>query len=181
MNLSNIVDISQIIGVIAVVLSLIFIGIQIKQNTNATKAAVRQSVASNDITYLNTSLNSDIIANANAKIADGKDITTAEREQLIWQQFVNFMIFETVYYHFNEGYVEKELWERYKTIITGLLSNNIYAQNAWIRYKNVYTNSFYKEIQRILAKSNIKIDATKFESVKSDVNAGKKSQDENVE
>jgi len=170
MKLSKIVDISQIIGVIAVVLSLIFIGIQIKQNTNATKAAVRQSVATNDIAYLSTSLNSEIIANANAKIADGEDLTTTEREQLIWQQYVNFMAFETVHYHYNEGYVEKELWERYQIIITHLLRNNIYTQNAWVEYKNVYTLSFRSEIQRIIKDSDILIDPSKFESIKSEIN-----------
>ena len=173
MKLSKIVDISQIIGVIAVVLSLIFIGVQIRQNTNATKAAVRQSVATNDISFLNTSLNSDIIARAKGKIVDGLEINSIEREQLIWQQFVNFMVFETVFYNYQEGYIENELWNRYQTIIHGLLANNRYAQNSWLRYKNAYTSSFRKEIQKIITKSNIKIDPTKFESINSEVNIDK--------
>lgn len=181
MKLSRIVDISQIIGVIAVILSLIFIGIQIKQNTNATRAAVRQSVASNDIAYLNTSLNSEILANANAKLADGEELTTAEREQLIWQQFVNFMIFETIHYHYQEGYVDKELWDRYQIIITGLLSNNIYAQKSWLKYKNAYTLSFITEIQRIVKNSNILTDPPKFESIKSDVNLERNDSIKNIE
>ena len=82
MKISKLVDISQIIGVITIILSLIFIGIQIKQNTNATRAAVRQSVATNDIAFLNTSLNSDIIANANGKIADGIQINSTEENNL---------------------------------------------------------------------------------------------------
>ena len=173
MKLSKIVDISQIIGVIAVIFSLFFIGIEIRQNTIATKAAVRQSVATNDIAYLNTSLNSEIIASAIGKLADGLEINTVEREQLIWQQYVNFMIFETVYYNYQEGYVESELWHRYRTIITGLLTNNIYAQNCWLKHGNTYTSSFKREIQQIMAKSNIKIDETKFESIKSEVNPEK--------
>ena len=169
MNLSKIVDIAQIIGVVAVVLSLIFIGIQIQQNTSATRAAVRQAVATNDIAYLNTTLNSEIIANANAKIADGKELNTVEREQLVWQQFVNFMIFETVHYNYQEGYIQKELWDRYETIMTRLLSNNIYARTAWHKYENAFTLSFIAEIQRIMKSSNITLDATKFESINSDI------------
>ena len=76
MNLKNLVDLAQIIGVILVIVSLVFIGIEINQNTVATKASIRQSVAANDMTWLITSLDPEVIAEANAKGKGTIDLAT---------------------------------------------------------------------------------------------------------
>jgi uncharacterized membrane protein YkgB len=91
MKLKKLVDLSQVIGVILVIISLIFLGVEINQNTLATKASIRQSVAANDIAFLITSPDPEVIAEANAKIAEGSRIDIKEREQLIWQQYINLI------------------------------------------------------------------------------------------
>ena len=99
---------------------------------------------------------------------EGIQINSAEREQLIWQQFVNFMVFETVFYNYQEGFVEEELWLKYKNIITGLLKENKYAQNSWYKYNQAFTSSFRTKVLEIIANSNILIDPSKFESIATD-------------
>ena len=103
MKLAKLAELSEIIGGAAVIASLIFIGLQINQNTKATRASIRQSIASNDIIYLSTFLNSEIIAEARAKQINNIELTTTESEQLIWQQYVNFMVFETTFYNYQKG------------------------------------------------------------------------------
>ena len=44
MNLTDLANIGQVIGAIAVVISLIYVALQIRQNTNAVRAATVQSV-----------------------------------------------------------------------------------------------------------------------------------------
>ncbi len=44
MNLSDLANLGQVIGAVAVVISLIYVALQIRQNTNAVRAATAQSV-----------------------------------------------------------------------------------------------------------------------------------------
>jgi len=44
MNLNDLANIGQVIGAIAVVISLIYVALQIRQNTNAVRSATAQSV-----------------------------------------------------------------------------------------------------------------------------------------
>ena len=80
-----------------------------------------------------------------------------EKEQLIWQQYVNFITFETHYYNFQIGYLDNSLWERYRHIITELLKGNPYAQAAYKRYSNTFTEEFKSEINEMLKDHIIQI------------------------
>jgi hypothetical protein len=44
MSLNDLANVGQVIGAIAVVVSLIYVGMQIRQNTNAVRAATAQAV-----------------------------------------------------------------------------------------------------------------------------------------
>ena len=44
MSLTDLANIGQVIGAIAVVISLIYVALQIRQNTNAVRSATAQSV-----------------------------------------------------------------------------------------------------------------------------------------
>ena len=44
MNLNDLANLGQIIGAIAVVISLIYVALSIRQNTNAVRAATAQSL-----------------------------------------------------------------------------------------------------------------------------------------
>lgn len=154
MKLSKLADLSQIIGAVAVIGTLIFIGVQINQNTKATKASIRQSIATNDITFLSRFLNSAIIAEARAKQLNHITLSITESEQLVQLQYVNFMVFEMAYYNYQQGFLDTELWERYRFIIAGNLTYNTYAEMAWKRHIRTFTTSFQKEVSDIL-QSNV--------------------------
>jgi hypothetical protein len=44
MNLNDLANLEQVIGAIAVVISLIYVALQIRQNTNAVRSAMAQTV-----------------------------------------------------------------------------------------------------------------------------------------
>ncbi len=152
MNFSKIVDISQVIGVVAIIASLVFIGIEINHNTKTTRASIRQSIATNDITYLSTYLNSGIIAEALAKQIDSLELNTKEFEQMVMQQYVNFIVFETAFYNYQSGFVDEGLWNRYRIIISVLLQDEPfkpYAIEALKRFEHTFTEAFRNEVKSI--------------------------------
>ena len=125
-------------------------GVQVRQNTKVTQASMRQSIANNDITFLMTFLNNQIIAEATYKTKNKLDLTGIEWEQLVAQQQVNFRVFENAYYQYSNGLLEQEVWSRYQIIIKRLLLKNDAAIEQWKINKITFTNSFQEEINDII-------------------------------
>lgn len=141
---------SQIISALAVVVSLIYVGAQVNQNTKATQAAMRQSIADNDITYLSTSLDNSVLALATHKYAYGLELTEYEKSQLFARQHVNFRVFENAFYQYQQGLLEPETWSRYRRIIRGLLTNDDAAKRMWGSMDVSFTQSFQDEVTAIV-------------------------------
>lgn len=149
-NLTLITEIAEIISAVAVVISLIYVGVQVNQNTKATQSAMRQSVADNDITYLMSSLDNNILAVASFKAENNMELSGLEMSQLIARQHVNFRVFENAYYQFEQELLEPETWERYRFIILDLFKNNSASKKMWIQFKGSFTDSFQNEIDQLL-------------------------------
>lgn len=153
-KLTFITQIAEIISAIAVVLSLIYVGVQVNQNTKATQSAMRQSVADNDITYLMTSLDNSILAVASYKVENDIELSGVEMSQLVARQHVNFRVFENAFYQYEQELLEPETWKRYRIIILDLLKNNSASKKMWIQFRNSFTDSFQNEIDQILKGHN---------------------------
>jgi hypothetical protein len=156
-KLSTFSDVAQIISALAVVISLIYIGAQINQNTKATQSAMRQSIADNDITYLMSSLDNSILAIASYKIEKNIELSDLEMSQLISRQHVNFRVFENAFYQFEQELLELETWIRYRFIIKDLLKNDLSAKKMWMSFDKSFTNSFQNEVSQILNNNRITV------------------------
>ena len=157
-KLSTFSDVAQIISALAVVISLIYVGVQVNQNTKATQSAMRQSIADNDITYLMSSLDNNILAIASYKIENNIELSDLEMSQLISRQHVNFRVFENAFYQFEQELLELETWLRYRFIIKDLLRNNVASKKMWMSFDKSFTKSFQNEVNKLLSddKSSIK-------------------------
>lgn len=151
-KLSTISELAQIISAVAVVVSLIYVGVQVNQNTKATQAAMRQSIADNDITYLMSSLDNGILAVASYKYDRNIELSELELSQLIARQHVNFRVFENAFYQYEQELLEPETWTRYKLIIKDLLRSDTPAEMMWKQFGDTFTRSFQKEISLLLKK-----------------------------
>ena len=154
-RLALISELAQVISAIAVVISLFYVGVQVRQNTKATQALMRQSIADNDINYLMTYLNPDIIAEAEFKLKNNIELTPIEFDQLVRQQQVNFRVFENAYYQYQRGLLEKEVWDRYQIIIARLFTLP-HVIEQWKTNRRTYTVSFQREVDNIQMDRTIK-------------------------
>ena len=153
-KLSTFSDVSQIISALAVVISLIYVGAQVNQNTKATQSAMRQSIADNDITYLVSSLDNNILAIASYKDEYNMELSDFEMSQLVSMQHVNFRVFENVFFQFEHELLEPETWKRSRLIIKYLLKNNEASKKMWMSFDKLFTDSFQNEVKQILNEVN---------------------------
>lgn len=132
-KLQNWALIAEIISAIAVVLSLIYVALELSENTRVLEATSRTELASQDITYLSSALDSTILANAVAKREAGQELSPLEESQMMQREHLNFRIFENAHYQRQIGALEERQWQRYEGIIRVLICNNRFVQQMWDR------------------------------------------------
>lgn len=142
LSLSDWANLAEIGAAIGVIISLIFVGMELQNNTAATEAATREAINQKDIQYLSLRLDSSVLAQAHAKVESGDDLSELETSQMIHQELINFIAFENSYYQFRKGVLEENEWLRHRNIIRGQIREFPYSQVMWERHGHIFGPEF---------------------------------------
>jgi hypothetical protein len=112
MTLETLAAVSEIVGTLGVIASLIFVGLQVRQNTTATRAQVHQELTSGYLSAV-----ASITANA-VTFAKGIAVTPesfaslTDEEKLVYFSviFGFFKHFENMHSQYERGLVDRESW-----------------------------------------------------------------------
>ena len=108
--------IREVVSAAAVVLSLVFVGLEVRQNTTAVRGATMQAISDATSSYnLEMSLDEEFAGLA-ARVTDGatqEDFTSAENQQLILSLFAFVGMLENTYLQHREGLVPDAVFESY--------------------------------------------------------------------
>ena len=141
-GLSDWANVAEIGAATGVIISLIFVGLQLQTNTEATEAATREAINQKDMAYLSLRLDSSVLARANAKLDNGEPLSPLEESQLVHQEYVNFISFEHSFYQYRKGVLESEEWSRHENIVRLQIENSRHAQIMWARKRHTFTTGF---------------------------------------
>jgi len=125
---------NQWLGVIAnlgVMGGLVFLAIELNQNTQATIAAASEELTNQSLEFFSLGLDNQVIARAVHKQRIGEEPDDFERDQLRQHQYLNFRVFENAYLQYRRGFYDDSEWSRYRRIISGRLTNDPYAGQMW--------------------------------------------------
>ena len=81
MNRNQLKELFEAIGIIAIVVSLVFLALEVRQANLATLIAARDSAAQGHMDYLASAVDPAVLAVATSK-RDSKDLTELERSQM---------------------------------------------------------------------------------------------------
>jgi hypothetical protein len=111
MTLEEINNVSQIFGVVLVFASLVFVGLQIRQNTRALKATSHHAVT-DSFNALNSLLISDrkVARLWRLGMAGAEGLDEDERTSFGFMALGYMRVFETLYYQYTAGTLEKQLF-----------------------------------------------------------------------
>lgn len=142
LSLTEWANVAEIGAAVGVIISLIFVGLQLQSNTEATEAATREAINQKDMAYLSLRLDSAVLARANAKIDNGETLSPLEVSQLVHQEYVNFVSFEHSFYQFRKGALEAEEWSRHENIARFRIESSEHARAMWARKRHTFTPPF---------------------------------------
>ena len=142
LGLSEWANVAEIGAAIGVIISLIFVGLQLQSNTEATEAATREAINQKDMAYLSLRLDSAVLARANAKLDNGETLSPLEVSQVVHMEYVNFVSFEHSFYQFRKGALEAEEWSRHENIARFRIESSEHARTMWARKRHTFTPPF---------------------------------------
>jgi hypothetical protein len=142
LSLTEWANVAEIGAAVGVIISLIFVGLQLQSNTEATEAATREAINHKDMAYLSLRLDSAVLARANAKIDNGETLSPLEVSQVVHQEYVNFVSFEHSFYQFRKGALEAEEWSRHENIARFRIESSEHARAMWARKRHTFTPPF---------------------------------------
>jgi uncharacterized protein (UPF0212 family) len=147
----------ELTSVVAIILSLVFLALEVKQSNQLAKAEIRQALNVTDMEVYKVQMEEDIIAKALYKINKNLPIDDYEEYQLNEFQKFNFRDFDNSFYQYRIGLFDENVWFAYRRIIKSLLMQN-YIMIMWGNSNQSFSIEFQDEVSNIIIE--IKDDVT---------------------
>lgn len=142
MSLSDLANLSQIIGALAVVGSLIFVGLEIRQNTITSRAATLQSNAAYWQDFF-AMIGDPKYGKSYATGAAGKDELTGEEfGQFFFMCRAIFMGCENQHYQFRQGLIDQDAYRGYEATIREQIAALPGVRALWSVVRHTYGHDF---------------------------------------
>lgn len=142
----------RIVADVTVVVGILLVVIQIRQNTNAVMAANSTAVTDQSLLFFQAGLDNQVVARASQKVADREELSPLERSQYARLQYLNFRGFENAFLQYQRGYYPQAEWERYRKIIQRILATDSIARAEVDSLQGWgFTTEFERELERIRA------------------------------
>ena len=150
MSLQDIGSIGELIGALAVIFSLVYLAIQIRQNTEAVRIQTYQAImdSSNRLGDSLAEQNVDAIYRKGRKDPDSCSREEMAQFMLIAGQVVN--LYEGLYLHHQSGAIDDDFFEnRWKTFHR--IMHQPGFRRMWERAGDYYAVSFTHAVDRLMA------------------------------
>ena len=123
LRLSDWANIAELVGGVAVVISLIYVGVQIRANTEEIRAANRQQLISRAGNATSNAASSPELAAALSKASVGESLSPVELSQ--YQYFVRGMEYDVqeAFLLFDEGGLDEAYWLTRASIFRAYMAN----------------------------------------------------------
>lgn len=142
MSIEELGSIGDFVGSIAVLISLVYLAVQVKGNTEAARTSTYQAIVS-EFGALNRSLAgtpglSMLFVNA---LEDFEILSADDKARMSQLFFVCFHDFENMYYQYRKGYLEDDVWQGWKRLMLAYHSRPGF-QTWWAIRSDVFSSSF---------------------------------------
>ena len=153
MSLKKWAYLAEIGSAIAVVFSLIYVGYELNQNTNAVRASNWQALLDyGDAADLLILENPDVASIIVRAEADYDELTEEEKLRFVKYVQNNFNSWEAAYLYHQEGLLRTDVWQTVDTANRRIFEDEIYLI-LWSRNHEVFVPDFVAHIEGIIEQS----------------------------
>lgn len=149
MNWEITIAIVEIVGVIAVILTLVYLAKQIKDNTRISAAASRQSISESLLSNTISFFSDPEFRRIFNKHLHDKNLDEDELLYIETYSYFFFRNFENIHYQFRVKMLSIEDWTAYRKNLKALCQTPA-LRNFWNRESENFNKSFHSEVRQIL-------------------------------
>ena len=150
MTLQDWSNLAQVVGALAVVISLFYVGFQIKRNTGAVRSATAQAVHDNYADwYMNLMGDAELNRIAIKGLKDYSSLDETEKAQFI-ETFMAFISFsQNAFYQWREKALSPPLWAGWELLTMNLLSSPG-GKGFWKERGYVFGNEYRDYVEKVI-------------------------------
>jgi len=156
-NLDTIHKIGELIAAIAVVISLLFVGVEVQQNNNIQKQQATRSLA-RDWSDATAAYQDPEIACLFVRLGNDRANLTAQEatqiEAVLWRIY---KVHEEMHYQYLEGMIDESVWSGFRRLTVIEASYESYRV-WWLGYQRTFSPRFREHMDAILAESPVNAD-----------------------
>lgn len=144
--LEDLGNLGEFVGAIGVVVSLVYLGLQLRQNTSSVRASSFNSMIQNSIRLLEHTFRDREFAALVARAEEDPAALTPE-ERVRWDSYMTavFRHFGNLVYQNRVGALDAQMWESYRRDLKEHLRSPHWA--AWFRaHRVVFSESLVEEV-----------------------------------
>lgn len=143
MTLETVYFVGQTVAAVAVVLSLVFVGFQIKEHNREARLAAMHEAAKEYRSITDMALNNPVLVELFIRAAktgmDGMSEVEAQQMALLYHS--NLRVYEDMYFQDKEGQLDTRLWRSMERQLAGF-STTVGFKQYWEIRAHIYTDEF---------------------------------------
>ena len=140
-------SLGELISGIAVVASLLYVAVQLKQNTNITRASARQSIAARASEFQLAVAQNDEILAVVTKLFQHEELSSQEEVRLHFFLGCLFRAAEEAFLQHREGFLEDEYWNKRGNLVLNYLRYPGIFEAWRPRLRSTYHSDFVEWVE----------------------------------
>jgi len=142
---------AEIVGVIAIVLSLVLVAYELRQNTLMMRAQINQSRTEVAVSEQQATYNSDYIPDIIVKLDSGEPLTA--QEMLRYGTYLRAFLRnqDNAYWQFRQGLLDENIPRSIRYGVRNVIGGRQISIDVWDGQKSTYTDEFAKFVDDAIA------------------------------
>ena len=149
MTLADLANIGEILGAVAVLVTLVYLAVQIRQGSATARAQTRQALADSQINYLNSRVTDPFLRDTFFKITSGQEIDEAEGLAYRVHVTAHIRLFENYFTQYTLGTMNAEDWRAMRAVIRAQFKLEPYQEAFYFR-EEIWNSNFTAEVKNII-------------------------------
>ena len=157
MNLDILGNIGEFVGAVGVIISLVYLSVQLRQNTKALRASSYQEISHNSRELLELLILDGEMAEIFTRGREGgvEVLTPVERVRWHAMLLAIFRHWDNLFYQYRNQMLERELWKSYQHVIRGYMAE-VGFQEWWSEQRDGFSMSLQELINGIIARQELR-------------------------
>ena len=146
-------DIFEAIGIIAIVASLIFLALEVRQANLASRIAARDSATQGHLDFIGSMIDSSVLAVAFSKLGE-EDLTALETSQLSLHHSRRWRHYERVFYLYRYGVISEQEWMGFRFALEQSMNGStplwLSSRQSWEYNKALMSEHFVAYVDALV-------------------------------